>query len=247
MSIQKEFQDWIDKVDINSEETINIKGKDIPLYKKNNETIKNYVRKILTLMFENALLSDKEIRNLLEKKYCSRTFGISFPIISKNKNIRYWKDKIDEYYICSQWAIKREDTYKTKLSNWIKKVKRINDGEEVVDEYIPTILKPIPYVENKEVLDISKQLQLVDEHSFKEFENKLLQEQLQSVISTLPIREQEVIKMRFGLNNSPVLTHKELAKHFNVTPKQIMEIEAKALRRLRHPKRSRKLKDYLDH
>jgi len=67
MSIQKEFQDWIDKVDINSEETINIKGKDIPLYKKNNETIKNYVRKILTLMFENALLSDKEIRNLLEK------------------------------------------------------------------------------------------------------------------------------------------------------------------------------------
>jgi RNA polymerase primary sigma factor len=75
----------------------------------------------------------------------------------------------------------------------------------------------------------------------------LLQEQLMSVLSTLPFREQEVLKMRFGLDDGYSLTLEEVGLYFNVTRERIRQIEAKALRRLRHPKRSRRLKDYLDH
>jgi RNA polymerase primary sigma factor len=74
----------------------------------------------------------------------------------------------------------------------------------------------------------------------------LLQEQLRSVLSSLPAREQEVLKMRFGLEDGYSLTLEEVGLYFNVTRERIRQIEAKALRRLRHPKRSRKLKDYLD-
>jgi RNA polymerase primary sigma factor len=74
----------------------------------------------------------------------------------------------------------------------------------------------------------------------------LLQEQLQGVLSTLPPREQEVLKMRFGLEDGYSLTLEEVGLYFNVTRERIRQIEAKALRRLRHPKRSRRLKDYLD-
>ncbi len=75
----------------------------------------------------------------------------------------------------------------------------------------------------------------------------LLQEQLRQVLSTLPDREQEVLKMRFGLEDGYSLTLEEVGLYFNVTRERIRQIEAKALRRLRHPKRSRRLKDYLDH
>ena len=75
----------------------------------------------------------------------------------------------------------------------------------------------------------------------------LLQEQLREVLSTLPAREQEVLKMRFGLEDGYSLTLEEVGLYFNVTRERIRQIEAKALRRLRHPKRSRRLKDYLDH
>ncbi len=74
----------------------------------------------------------------------------------------------------------------------------------------------------------------------------LLQEQLRTVLSTLPPREQEVLKMRFGLEDGYSLTLEEVGLYFNVTRERIRQIEAKALRRLRHPKRSRRLKDYLD-
>jgi RNA polymerase primary sigma factor len=75
---------------------------------------------------------------------------------------------------------------------------------------------------------------------------KLLQEQLEDVLQTLPPREQEVLKMRFGLEDGYSLTLEEVGLYFNVTRERIRQIEAKALRRLRHPKRSRRLKDYLD-
>ncbi|TVR59157.1 MAG: RNA polymerase sigma factor RpoD [Spirochaetaceae bacterium] len=74
----------------------------------------------------------------------------------------------------------------------------------------------------------------------------ILQEQLRGVLSTLPAREQEVLKMRFGLEDGYSLTLEEVGLYFNVTRERIRQIEAKALRRLRHPKRSRRLKDYLD-
>ncbi len=76
---------------------------------------------------------------------------------------------------------------------------------------------------------------------------KLLQEQLTDVLQSLPPREQEVLKMRFGLEDGYSLTLEEVGLYFNVTRERIRQIEAKALRRLRHPKRSRRLKDYLEH
>ncbi|MCR5080782.1 MAG: RNA polymerase sigma factor RpoD [Treponema sp.] len=75
---------------------------------------------------------------------------------------------------------------------------------------------------------------------------RLLQEQLRSVLSTLPQREQEVLKMRFGLDDGYSLTLEEVGLYFNVTRERIRQIEAKALRRLRHPRRATGLKDFID-
>jgi len=75
----------------------------------------------------------------------------------------------------------------------------------------------------------------------------LLQEEVAGVLSTLPEREQEVLKMRFGLGDGYSLTLEEVGLLFKVTRERIRQIEAKALRRLRHPRRSLKLKDFLDH
>ncbi len=75
---------------------------------------------------------------------------------------------------------------------------------------------------------------------------RLLQEQLKTVLSTLPPREQEVLKMRFGLEDGYSLTLEEVGLYFNVTRERIRQIEAKALRRLRHPRRSSGLRDYID-
>ena len=77
-------------------------------------------------------------------------------------------------------------------------------------------------------------------------EFKLLQEHVREVLETIPPREQEVLKMRFGLEGGYPLTLEEVGLYFNVTRERIRQIEAKALRRLRHPKRSCKLKDYTE-
>ena len=74
----------------------------------------------------------------------------------------------------------------------------------------------------------------------------LLKEQLHEVLGTLTEREQKVLKLRFGLDDGRARTLEEVGKEFNVTRERIRQIEAKALRKLRHPSRSRKLKDYLD-
>ncbi|MBP3926451.1 MAG: RNA polymerase sigma factor RpoD [Clostridium sp.] len=74
----------------------------------------------------------------------------------------------------------------------------------------------------------------------------LLREQLLEVLETLTEREQKVIRLRFGLDDGRARTLEEVGKEFHVTRERIRQIEAKALRKLRHPSRSRKLKDYLD-
>lgn len=74
----------------------------------------------------------------------------------------------------------------------------------------------------------------------------LLKEQLVDVLSTLTDREQKVLRLRFGLDDGRARTLEEVGKEFNVTRERIRQIEAKALRKLRHPSRSRKLKDYLE-
>ena len=74
----------------------------------------------------------------------------------------------------------------------------------------------------------------------------MLKEQLEEVLGTLTEREQKVLRLRFGLDDGRARTLEEVGKEFNVTRERIRQIEAKALRKLRHPRRSRKLKDYLD-
>ncbi len=74
----------------------------------------------------------------------------------------------------------------------------------------------------------------------------LLKEQLIDVLDTLTAREEKVLRLRFGLDDGRARTLEEVGKEFNVTRERIRQIEAKALRKLRHPSRSKKLKDYLD-
>ena len=74
----------------------------------------------------------------------------------------------------------------------------------------------------------------------------LLKEQLGEVLDTLTDREQKVLRLRFGMNDGRARTVEEVGKEFDVTRERIRQIEAKALRKLRHPSRSRKLRDYLD-
>jgi RNA polymerase primary sigma factor len=73
----------------------------------------------------------------------------------------------------------------------------------------------------------------------------LLKEQLMDVLKTLTPREEKVLKLRFGLEDGRSRTLEEVGREFNVTRERIRQIEAKALRKLRHPSRSKRLKDFL--
>ena len=77
--------------------------------------------------------------------------------------------------------------------------------------------------------------------------NTMLKEQLNEVLSTLTPREADVLRMRYGLDNEPPKTLEDVGKAFNVTRERIRQIEAKELRKLRHPSRSKKVRDYLEH
>ena len=74
----------------------------------------------------------------------------------------------------------------------------------------------------------------------------LLREQLDAVLDTLTPREKEVIRLRFGLDDGRTRTLEEVGRQFRITRERIRQIEAKALRKLRHPSRSKTLKDYLE-
>ena len=75
---------------------------------------------------------------------------------------------------------------------------------------------------------------------------RLQRQQLVEVLDTLTEREQKVLKLRFGLEDGRARTLEEVGKEFDVTRERIRQIEAKSLRKLRHPSRSKKLKDYLE-
>jgi RNA polymerase primary sigma factor len=76
--------------------------------------------------------------------------------------------------------------------------------------------------------------------------HQLLKEQVQEVVGSLTPREQKVLVLRFGLEDGRSRTLEEVGREFNVTRERIRQIEAKALRKLRHPSLSKKLKDYLE-
>ena len=75
---------------------------------------------------------------------------------------------------------------------------------------------------------------------------RILKDHLQEIINDLQVREQKILEMRFGLKDGVTHTLEEVGKVFGVTRERIRQIEAKALRKLRHPSRSKKLKDYLE-
>jgi RNA polymerase primary sigma factor len=75
---------------------------------------------------------------------------------------------------------------------------------------------------------------------------QMLKEQMEDVLATLSVREREVLTMRFGLEDGRSRTLEEVGREFGVTRERIRQIEAKALRKLRHPSRAKKLKDFLD-
>ena len=76
--------------------------------------------------------------------------------------------------------------------------------------------------------------------------NELLKEQLNEILASLPPKERRVVELRFGLGDGRRRTLEEVGQQFNVTRERVRQIEAKALRKLRHPSRSRKLRDYLE-
>ena len=85
-----------------------------------NETIQNFVKMTLKTLFDNNFLSEKEIDNLQKLEYSKKNFDINFPLLqvelNRNNSVRYWKDKINGYYVCSQWYQKKHDS---KLKEWI--------------------------------------------------------------------------------------------------------------------------------
>ncbi len=108
-------------------------------------------------------------------------------------------------------------------------------------------------LDEEQVKQITRPLQSllqITDGSFEAMEKQadmgLLHKQIDEVLSTLTPREQRVLQLRFGLEDGRSRTGEEVAKEFGVTRERIYQIERKALRKLRHPSRSRRLKDYLD-
>jgi RNA polymerase primary sigma factor len=122
-------------------------------------------------------------------------------------------------------------------------VQRVKAVKSVAREPI-SLEVPVGSEEDSELGDFIEDK--VVESPLNQTAHKLLADQLRSVLNTLPAREQKVLKMRFGLEDGYTHTLEEVGYVFQVTRERIRQIEAKALRRLRHPSRSKKLKDYLD-
>ena len=112
-----------------------------------------------------------------------------------------------------------------------EKTSQVDVSEIIIEE---TIVKDIPVSE------------VVFEEPVEETSHTLLREQLLDIMKTLSPREQKVLKMRFGLLDGRPRTLEEVGYEFDVTRERIRQIEAKALRKLRHPSRCKRLKDYLD-
>ncbi|MBW7858216.1 MAG: RNA polymerase sigma factor RpoD, partial [Leptonema sp. (in: Bacteria)] len=122
-------------------------------------------------------------------------------------------------------------------------IQRVKAVKSVAKEPI-SLEVPVGSEEDSELGDFIEDK--VVESPLNQTANKLLADQIRSVLNTLPAREQKVLKMRFGLEDGYTHTLEEVGYVFQVTRERIRQIEAKALRRLRHPSRSKKLKDYLD-
>mgnify|MGYP002626536105 CR=1 FL=1 len=122
----------------------------------------------------------------------------------------------------------------------------VEDCMRLFYQFVRTTSLDLPIGEDEDT-PLGELVQQEDEISIEDtVAAKLLREQLEEALDTLTDREQKVLRLRFGLLDGRARTLEEVGREFNVTRERIRQIEAKALRKLRHPSRSRKLKDYLD-
>ena len=117
---------------------------------------------------------------------------------------------------------------------WQKHVKEMGEMEPLVNKYKEYKMTKDNIAAAKEMLDDP------DEEM-----REMLKEELEVALQSLTEREQKVIRLRFGLEDGKARTLEEVGQEFSVTRERIRQIEAKALRKLRHPQRSKKLKDFL--
>ena len=166
----------------------------------------------------------------------ARTIRIPVHMVETiNKVIRVSRQLLQE--------IGREPTYEEIAEKMDMPVEKIRDILKIAQEPV-SLEVPVgeeeeshlgDFIEDNNVLTPAEAAALV-----------LMREQLAEVIGTLTDREQKVLKLRFGLEDGKARTLEEVGKEFNVTRERIRQIEAKALRKLRHPSRSKKLRDYLE-
>lgn len=122
----------------------------------------------------------------------------------------------------------------------------VEDCMRLFYQFVRTTSLDLPIGEDEDI-PLGELVQQEDEISIEDIvAAKMLREQLEEVLDTLTDREQKVLRLRFGLLDGRARTLEEVGRKFNVTRERIRQIEAKALKKLRHPSRSRKLKDYLD-
>lgn len=122
----------------------------------------------------------------------------------------------------------------------------VEDCMRLFYQFVRTTSLDLPIGEDEDT-PLGELVQQEDEVSVEDMvTSKMLREQLEGALETLTLREQRVIRLRFGLDDGRARTLEEVGKEFNVTRERIRQIEAKALRKLRHPSRSKKFKDYLD-
>jgi len=158
----------------------------------------------------------------------------------------------------------------TRLS-WIENLKRVPTEDDMVKisaylvetvDYLfpPLLMKAIEegvfsrrdaQLAEPEILNLTEAARLRltyngETEMIAEMDRKLLAEHIHHVLNTLEPREQKVLRLRFGLDSGTGLRLEDVGKEFGVTRERIRQIESKALRKLRHPSRSRRLKDYLD-
>lgn len=122
-------------------------------------------------------------------------------------------------------------------------VERVREIQKIAQEPV-SLETPIGEEEDSHLGDFIPDDEILSPQDAATF--TLLKEQLNTVLETLTEREKKVLKLRFGLDDGRARTLEEVGKEFDVTRERIRQIEAKALRKLRHPSRSKKLKDYLE-
>ncbi len=92
-----------------------------------NESIQDFVRYVLRMMFKNNLIPSDEISSLLNKEYSKKVFHVYFPLIQENKTKRYWSELFgNRYYVCSQWDKSKTELYAQKIASWLRKMKDLN-------------------------------------------------------------------------------------------------------------------------